>query len=153
MDTSPSLQPGQILARGVARYMRSLDFTSLLEFSPTRGRRVDVMAIGPKHEIWIIECKSSRADFQTDSKWQDYLEWCDRFYFAVPTDFPTEILPQDHGLIFADGYGAEIVKEGPDMPLAAARRKKLTHKVARDASDRLNRLVEMTGRYDILSAE
>ena len=146
METS-ALQPGQIIARGVVRYLRSLDYISLLEFSPTRGRRVDVIALGPKGEIWVVECKSSRVDFQTDSKWQDYLEWCDRFYFAVPPDFPTEILPDNHGLIFADGYGAEVIKEAFDDPLAAARRKKLTLKIARDASTRLTWLSEATGRY------
>lgn len=146
MDTR-HLQPGQILARGVIRYLRGFDLIGVLEFSPTRGKRVDVAALGPKGEIWVIECKSSRADFQTDTKWQDYLEWCDRFYFAVPTDFPTEILPSDHGLMFADGYGAEIIREALDDPLAAARRKKLTLKLARDAALRLHALSESTGRY------
>ncbi|MEO0344454.1 MAG: MmcB family DNA repair protein [Pseudomonadota bacterium] len=149
----PNLQPGQIIARGVMRYLKSLNFMSLLEFSPIRRKRVDVIALGPKGEIWIVECKSSRADFMTDEKWQDYLEWCDRFYFAVPQNFPTEILPPHHGLIYADGYGAEILKEGPETVLNAARRKKLTLKIARDANDRLSRLVELTGRYDMLSGD
>ncbi|MEM0977502.1 MAG: MmcB family DNA repair protein [Pseudomonadota bacterium] len=145
MDT-PALQPGQILARGVARHLRGFDFVSLLEFSPTRGKRVDVAALGPKGEIWVIECKSSRADFQTDKKWQDYIEWCDRFYFAVPSDFPTDILPSDHGLIFADGYDAEIIREAHDDPLAPARRKKLMLKMARDGATRLSQLADATGR-------
>ena len=86
-----TLQPGQLLARGVCRHLRTLDFACAEELVPTRGLRVDVMALGPKGEIWVIECKSSRADFQSDHKWQGYLEWCDRFFWAVDGDFPTDL--------------------------------------------------------------
>ncbi len=131
-------QPGQILARGVCRYLTSaLDFACLEEYVPERGKRVDVMALGPKGELWVIECKSSRADFMADGKWDGYLQWCDRFFWAVDTDFPIELLPDDTGLILADGYGAEIVRDAPEVPLAAARRKVITRKFARDAARRL----------------
>ena len=74
-NVPPPLMPGQLLARGVSRAMRSHDFVSVEELVPTSGLRVDVMALGPKGEIWIVECKSSKADFQSDHKWQGYLEW------------------------------------------------------------------------------
>lgn len=131
------LQPGQKLARGVARYLLSLGFVSVEEFVPAKGLRVDVMALGPKGEIWVIECKSSRADFQSDSKWQGYLEWCDRYFWAVDTEFPTDLLPEGTGLIIADAYDAEVIRLAPEDKLAAARRKKLTLKIARDAARRL----------------
>lgn len=134
------LQPGQKLARGVARYLHSLGYASLEEFVPVRGLRVDVMALGPKGEIWVIECKSSRADFQSDSKWQGYLEWCDRYFWSVDMDFPTDLLPESTGLIIGDAYDAEIIRMGPEERLAAARRKKLTLKFARDAARRLHGL-------------
>lgn len=133
------LQPGQLLARGVCRHLLSHDFVGLEEFVPDRGLRVDVMALGPKGEIWIVECKSSRADFQTDRKWQGYLEWCDRYFWAVDEAFPTEMLPAETGLIIADSYDAEIITMGPETKLAAARRKKLSLKIARDAARRLQR--------------
>lgn len=132
----PSLQPGQILARGVCRHLATYDFVTVEELTPTRGRRVDVMALGPKGEIWIVECKSSRADFMSDHKWQDYLEWCDRYFWAVDADFPIELLPEDSGLIIADGYGAEIVRMPSEDKLPAARRKGLTLKFARHAARR-----------------
>ena len=100
------MQPGQLLARGVCRHLLSYDFVGLEEFVPERGKRVDVMAVGPKGEIWVIECKSSRVDFTSDQKWGGYLEWCDRYFWAVDTDFPTELLPDDTGLIIADAYNA-----------------------------------------------
>jgi len=131
------MQPGQLLARGVCRHLLSYDFVPVEEFVPERGKRVDVMALGPKGEIWVIECKSSRVDFQTDSKWQGYLDWCDRYFWAVDTDFPTDLLPHDTGLIIADAYSAEIVRMPPEAKLAPARRKKLTQKLARDAARRL----------------
>lgn len=134
----PAYQPGQLLARGVCRHLRSLDFVCVEELVPKRGLRVDVMALGPKGEVWVIECKSSRADFQSDHKWQGYLEWCDRFFWAVDGDFPTELLPDETGLILADAYDGEVVRMGPETKLAAARRKVMVQKFARHAASRLH---------------
>ncbi|WP_406650471.1 MmcB family DNA repair protein [Aliisedimentitalea scapharcae] len=134
------LQPGQKLARGVARHMRALGYATLEEFVPERGLRVDVIALGPKGDIWIVECKSSRVDFQTDSKWQGYLDWCDRFFWAVDLEFPTELLPPETGLIIADAYDAELIRMPGEDKLAPARRKKLVHKFATDAARRLHSL-------------
>ena len=132
----PSLMPGQLLARGVSRHLRGHDFVTVEELVPTGGLRVDVMALGPKGELWVVECKSSRVDFQTDSKWQGYLDWCDRFFWAVGPEFPTELLPEDTGLIIADGYDAEILRMGPEEKLAPARRKVMIQKFARYAAVR-----------------
>lgn len=132
----PQLMPGQLLARGVSRHLRSHDFVSVEELVPVSDLRVDVMALGPKGEVWIIECKSSRADFNADRKWQGYLEWCDRFFWAVDEDFPTDLLPLETGLIIADGYDAEILRMGPEDKLAGARRKAVVQKFARHAASR-----------------
>lgn len=139
-----SLQPGQLLARGVARHLRHHGFASLTEFVPAPGLRVDVIAVGAKGEIWVIECKSCRADFQSDSKWQGYVEWCDRFFWCVDQDFPTEILPDQTGLIIADGFDAEILNYGPEQKMAAARRKAVTKKIARNSMQRLQALQDPT---------
>lgn len=133
--TAP-LMPGQLLARGVSRALRGHDFVSVEELVPASGLRVDVMGLGPKGEVWIIECKSSRADFHADRKWQGYLEWCDRFFWAVDSEFPTELLPADTGLILADAYDAEIVRMGPEAKLPPARRKVMVQKFARHAAIR-----------------
>lgn len=133
-DPLVSLQPGQLLARGVCRHLRDLNFVSVEELVPAPGLRVDVMALGPKGEIWVIECKSSRADYVADAKWRGYLDWCDRFFWAVDTDFPTELLPDDTGLIVADAYGGEVVRIGPETRLAPARRKVMVQKFARHAA-------------------
>ena len=134
------LQPGQLLARGVCRHLLSHDFVSVEEFVPERGKRLDVIAVGPRGEIWVIECKSSRVDYQSDRKWQGYLEWCDRYFWAVDQDFPTDLLPEGTGLIIADAYSAEIIRMGPEQKLAGARRGVLMRKIARDAARRLHGL-------------
>ena len=132
--------PGQLLARGVARHLASLGWVTVEELVPARGLRVDVMALGPKGEIWVIECKSSRADFMADSKWEGYLEWCDRFFWAVDGDFPVDLLPVNSGLIIADAYDAEIIRMAPEDRLAAARRKVMVQKFATHAARRLHGL-------------
>lgn len=134
------LPPGQRLARGTSRHLAALGFACVEEVVPSPGLRVDVMALGRKGEIWVVECKSSRADFQTDRKWQGYLDWCDRFFWAVDPDFPTELLPDDTGLIFADDYDAEVIRMGPEAKLAGARRKVVTQIFARTAAGRLQAL-------------
>ena len=139
-STAQSLLPGQLLARGVCRHLAGHDFACVEEFTPERGRRVDVMALGPKGEIWVIECKSSRADFQSDHKWTGYLEWCDRYFWAVDADFPNELLPEETGLLIADGYDAEIIRMAPEHRLAGARRTALTRRFARHAALRLQGL-------------
>lgn len=130
-------QPGQLLARGVSRLLQSHGFVTLEEFIPSRGLRVDVMALGTKGEIWVVECKSSLADYRSDAKWQGYLDWCDRYFWAVDADFPTDVLPDNTGLIVADPYGGEILRYGAHPPLNAARRKKLTHTFATQAARRV----------------
>jgi len=138
----PPPQPGQLLARGVCRHLAGHDFVAVTEFAPERGKRVDVIALGPKGEIWVVECKSGRADFTSDGKWQGYLDWCDRYFWAVDAGFPAELLPGDTGLIIADGYDAEISRTGPETRLAPARRAALTRRIARDAARRLQRLTD-----------
>jgi|TARA_B110000114_G_C15009320_1_gene364100 hypothetical protein len=130
------LMPGQLLSRGVCRHLISYNFVCVEELVPTPGRRVDVMALGPKGEIWIVECKSSRADFQADHKWQDYLEWCDKYFWAVDKNFPMDLLPVKSGLIIADAYDAEIIRIPPEKKLNAARRKVVIQKFARHAARR-----------------
>lgn len=131
---------GFAIARGVLRLLADHDLPGLTEVRLKNGRRADVMALGRGGEIWIVEVKSSLADYRADAKWSDYLEFCDRYFFAVPPDFPAELIPEECGLIVADPYGGEIVRDSPFVPLAAARRKAVTLKFARLAAERLVRL-------------
>ena len=91
-----------------------------------------------KGEIWIVEVKSGVPDFRSDHKWQDYLEWCDRFFFAVGPTFPTHILPAEAGLLIADEYDAVLIREPETVPLPGGRRKALTLRFAHLAARRLS---------------
>ncbi len=144
-------QAGQLLARGVCRHLRSHNFVPMVEFVPTRGLRVDVIALGPRGEIWIVECKSSRADYLADAKWSGYLPFCDRFFWAVNADFPLDLLPEHTGIIFADPYDGEIQRFGQETKIAGATRKKLIQKFARNAADRL-RIFTDPGPAQVLAA-
>jgi hypothetical protein len=81
--------------------------------------------------------KSCVADFRADQKWKEYREHCDRLLFAVAPDFPQELIPASAGLIVADGFGGEIVREGMNHPVAAATRKSVLLHAARVAASRL----------------
>ena len=128
------------IQRGVTRALALQNIACLPEVVLPNHRRADLMAVTDKGALWIIEIKSGVADFQADQKWPDYLPYCDRFYFAVAPDFPTDILPPDSGLILADSYGAEIITEAPETKLAAARRNVLMRRLARIGAFRWGRL-------------
>ncbi|MCY3983454.1 MAG: MmcB family DNA repair protein [Roseovarius sp.] len=130
-------QTGRLLMRGVCRYLRSCNYATIDEFAPAKGRRVDVMALGPKGELWIVECKSGRADFMSDNKWHEYLDWCDGYFWAVDLEFPVDLLPEHTGIMIADSYGAEIIRMASRRKLSAARRNVLVRKFARHAAMRL----------------
>ncbi len=127
----------QQITRGVSRYFRALNKAVLTEMPLADGRRCDIMALGEKGDIIIVEIKSCVADFRSDGKWPDYRQWCDRFYFAVLQDFPQRLIPEDCGLILADRFGADCVREAPEQRLSAARRKALTLRFARGSAFRL----------------
>lgn len=114
------------VTRGAARLLGALGYAPLAEVTLPNGRRADLMALGPKGEIFIVEVKSSIEDFRTDQKWAEYGPYCDAFAFAVAPEFPREILPEEPGLIVADGFGGAVLREAPVVPLAGARRKALT---------------------------
>ncbi|MBL4740152.1 MAG: MmcB family DNA repair protein [Sneathiella sp.] len=133
---------GQRLARGVQNLLEDMGYASLTEVSLKSGRRVDVMGINKKGRILVIEVKSGPADFRSDEKWENYLEFCDEYYFAVDENFPIELLPDAQGLMIADPYQAEIIRPSQDFKLNAARRKNMTLRFARQAALRLKSLKE-----------
>ena len=134
LETSKNLNR---ITRGVMRHFAQIGLSSLSEFSPARGLRVDIITLGMSNEIWIVECKSCQSDFKSDKKWQNYLDWCDRYFWAVDANFPIDILPPDTGVIIADAYDASILREAPLNKLSVARRKKIIKSIAKSACNRL----------------
>ncbi|HUW72701.1 MAG TPA: MmcB family DNA repair protein [Methyloceanibacter sp.] len=125
------------IQRGVCRSLRALGHSVVCELPLANGRRADVVGLSPSGDVVIVEIKSCLIDFRTDGKWHDYLDYCDRLYFAVDADFPCYVLPEDAGLILADRYGAELMREPVEERLNAARRKAMMLCFARAAALRL----------------
>ena len=124
------------VTRGAARLFVAMGYAPLLEVGLPNGRRADIMALGPRGQIAVAEVKSGLEDFRTDRKWGEYLPYCDAFYFAVAPEFPREILPDEPGLIVADGFDGAVLRDAPAAPLVGARRKALTLAFARLAAGR-----------------
>ncbi len=131
------------VARGVSRLLLRHDYVALGEVPLANGRRADLMAVCPRGRIVIVEIKVSRADLLGDSKWRDYLDYCDRFFWAVPQGFDCNpfdaecLAPATAGLIIADRYDAAIMREAAEAAVPAPRRKAATLAFARRAARRL----------------
>lgn len=128
-----------LLARGVCRALEQLGYASLLEFPLANGRRADILALGRRGDLAIIEIKSSVADFRADRKWTEYRDFADRFYFAVPSTFPVALIPEDCGLMVADAFAASLIRDGRPAILASSRRRAVTLRFALAAAARLRR--------------
>ncbi len=130
------------VCRGAGRLLRALSFAVVNELSLANGRRADIVGLSPAGDIWIVEVKSCLEDLRVDGKWPEYRDFSDALFFAVAPGFPLEVLPADTGLILADRYGAEIVRQAHETRLAAARRKAMTLRFARAAAFTLQALAD-----------
>ena len=128
---------GTRLARGICRHLRASGYATLTEFTLRTRRRVDVIGLAADGTIVIVEVKSSHADYRSDRKWESYLDYCDRFFFAVPPEFSVELIPQHCGLMRADAWDAAVIRPAPVRSLNASRRKAITIRFARAAGLRL----------------
>ncbi|WP_265569562.1 MmcB family DNA repair protein [Sphingomicrobium nitratireducens] len=140
LDESPPLALD--VARGVTRLFARADIFAICEVPLPNGRRADLMGLDRKGKLVIVEIKVARSDLVGDAKWHDYLDYCDRFYWAVPPGLAAicegeEYLPERAGLIVADRYDAAMAREAAEQALAPARRKAETLRLARRAARRL----------------
>jgi hypothetical protein len=134
-----------LVRRGAARLCARLAWSPLHEVPLPSGRRADILALTPDQHFVCIEVKSGPRDFQTDAKWHEYRDYCDALFFAVDTDFPRAMLPEEAGLIVVDTDTAEILREPPRHALAPSRRRALLHRFAMLAAGRLALLEDPAG--------
>ena len=130
------------LARGITRLFEDMGCAAIAEFPLANGRRVDVIALDGQGTTSIVEIKSSVQDFRSDGKWQEYLDFCDRFYFAVAPEFPQDLLPVEVGLIVADDWHGTILRESPSFTMNGSRRRAQTLRIAMTAAQRLRRFTD-----------
>ena len=136
-----------MVRRGVQRMLMEMRHAVLPELTLASGRRADLISLSDKGEIWIVEIKTSIEDFRVDRKWPDYRRHCDRLFFATAPHVPADIFPAETGLIVADGYGAEMIREAPEHRLHASTRRSVMLAFARAASLRLQALADPQGPY------
>ncbi len=67
------------VTRGAARLLVDLGYAPLAEVTLPNGRRADLMALGPKGDVLIVEVKSGLEDFRVDRKWGEYAPYCAAF--------------------------------------------------------------------------
>ena len=135
------------VARGVTRLFCRQDLFAICEVPLPNGRRADMMAIDSKGSLTIVEIKVAKADLLGDAKWIDYLDYCDRFFWAVPPDLAAicdgeRFMPSEAGLIVADRYDAVLMRDAAHRPLAPARRKAELLRFARRAARRLSAQID-----------
>ncbi|HUB44383.1 MAG TPA: MmcB family DNA repair protein [Acetobacteraceae bacterium] len=140
------------IRRAAARLCGRLGWAPLHEVALPNGRRADILALRPDGCFVCIEVKSGPRDFLTDLKWPEYRAFSDALYFAVDVDFPQELLPAETGLIVAAGLEADLLRDAPAHPLAAARRRALLHRFALLAAGRLAALEDPGGVADLRAA-
>jgi hypothetical protein len=131
------------VARGVSRLLLQQGYSPILEFTLANGRRLDVAALGPDGTLLGVEIKVALADLRGDTKWPEYLEYCEHFYFAIPPDFPDHHVPPTTGLIVADRYGGAIIRAATPAQVHASRRKAVTLRFAKVAADRLANVLDL----------
>ena len=137
------------VARGATRLLHSLGLCVVSELPLPSGRRADLVALADDGTVWIVEIKSSIADFRADQKWIDYRLHCDRLFFATTLEVPCEIFPPDVGLIVADAFGASVLCEAPEHRLHGTTRKSMMLAFARAAALRLSALADPEAPYGL----
>ena len=107
---TPSPIRSDLILRALARRHTKDVFVTEIKTGPTLGVtagnlfRIDALAIKPSwtHPDFVgYEVKVSRQDFIADTKWDAYLNYCHRFYFACPANLiARDEVPDPAGLIW-----------------------------------------------------
>ena len=133
------------LVLGVQALFYDLGYCSIEEMRLSSGRRVDVIGLDRRGRFAVAEIKTNPADLRSDQKWPEYLAFCDLFYFAVPVNFPIEIVPAETGLIVADQFGGEILRPSQHHIMTMGRRNRQIMQFARTAGMRLRKYDRRSG--------
>ena len=140
------------IRRAAARLCLHLDWVPLHEVALPNGRRADILALRADGGFVCIEVKSGLRDFQVDRKWPAYRDFADQLFFAVDTDFPRDVLPEDTGLIVVAGLWADLIREAPEHRLPPARRTALLRRFALLAGTRLALLEDPAAAAELRGA-
>jgi hypothetical protein len=78
--------------------------------------RADILGLTVRGQTVIVEIKSCWADFTSDTKWESYLPFANKMYFAISI----ELFESKHGAYIKDrlkahGVGLMVVTEGGNV--------------------------------------
>lgn len=152
ISTTLATERTALVCRAATRFCAMSGWAPVHEMPLPNGRRADILALQPDGCFVVVEVKSCARDFLTDGKWPEYRDYCDRLFFAVDLDFPQELLPEDAGLLVADGTGAAMLRDAPPHRLAPARRRALLHRYAVVAAGRLAALSDPSSHAELRAA-
>ncbi len=130
------------IKRGVFRWLVRAGVMPMAEVNLGCGRRADVLGVDAAGRLTLVEIKVSVADLRGDVKWPAYLDWCDRFFWAVPEALAQVVMGEAFacertGVLVADRFDAALLRDAPWVALSGARRKAMTLRLARVAAARL----------------
>ncbi len=97
----------EALKKAAAFYFFRYGFAVTFELGvmPWGSRRADLVATKVSGKIVVCEVKSSLADYRSDGKWKDYLDFCDMFAFVMTPDLYSKLkgeLPKNVGVLCLD---------------------------------------------------
>ena len=152
MDKITAALRANRIVRAAMRHCALAGWAPVAQMPLPDSRRPDIIALTDNGSFIAIEVKSTAEDFLADEKWQDYRDWCDQLYFAVDTDFPREILPEDVGLLVTDRLEVAVIRDAPLMRLSPPRRRALLHRFAVLAAGRLAALQDPESAREVNAA-
>lgn len=146
-NTSPRTEAAAALKKASAmmffKYGYSMTFE--LGLKSWGRRRADVIGNKISGDLVLVEVKSSVADFRTDDKWTEYLEFADRVYLAFTKEVATKIynkpelkkrIPKRVGILVLgdDGY-MKTAKGATRVPVEPETRISILARLAWRAGD------------------
>lgn len=106
-------------ATDIANFFRTHPTTDLHVFEYGIDKiRLDLLKIRPERKFTDVtmrafEFKSSRADFLSDKKWENYLEYCNSLTFVCPPEIiKKDELPKAIGLLYVFKYKRKLLDSG-----------------------------------------
>lgn len=109
---------GDVAAALISRHRLDLFYTGVGVHINGSDRVLDAVAIttARPHMVTVYEIKCSHNDFTSDAKWPEYLNVCNRLFFACPDNLiKPEELPPGTGLVYCHGNTSRTVKRTPYM--------------------------------------
>lgn len=85
--------------------------------------RADLLCLNFYGDVTVVEVKSSVADFKSDKKWHNYLDYSNRFYFALSPAVYAKVkddIPRGVGVLLVsratDRLGRNLLKSNVAKP-------------------------------------